>query len=441
MPAETSDIRKVAFASFIGSTLEWYDFFVFGSAAALAFNTLFFPSFSPTAGIIAAFATLAVGFVARPIGGIVFGHYGDRLGRKVMLVLSLTMMGGVTFLIGLLPTYATVGIGAPILLTTLRFLQGFAVGGEWGGASLMVVEHARPANRGFYGSWPQMGIPAALLLASLVMAVVTGLTTPAQFASWGWRLPFLFSGLLLVAGIVIRRKVTESPSFQRLRDAGARQSAPVGVVLARRKRVTALVVGAQAAENSSFYACAVYALSYMTAVRHVPRASALGALMIAAVACLVAQPVFGALSDRIGRKRVYAGGMVFIGLFIVPFFLLVDTGSVALVTLALVLALVLGQSTTQSVQPCLLAEQYEASICYSGVSIAYQFATVIWSGPTPMLAAALFAWSGSWWPLAAYIAAAAVLSVACTVRLREGMGAELGWTDAQAEPAPARVLA
>ncbi len=426
MDVSTSDIRKVALASLIGSTLEWYDFFIFGSAAALVFNTLFFPSYDATTGVIASFATFAVGFIARPIGGIVFGHYGDRLGRKTMLVLSLTMMGGITFVIGLLPTYTSVGIAAPILLTTLRFLQGFAVGGEWGGASLMVVETAPIRTRGFFGSWPQMGIPAALLLSSGAMALVTTLTTPAEFAVWGWRLPFLFSGLLLVVGIVIRRRLAESPSFQRLREAGARQSVPIATVMSRRKKVTALLIGAQAAENSSFFVFAVYTLVYLTGVMHLSRATALNALMIASVACLVMQPVFGALSDRIGRKRVYCGGMVFIGVFIVPYFLLINTGNPVLVTLALTLGLVFGQSSTQSTQTSLLAEQYEASIRYSGVSVAYQFATVVWSGPTPIIAASLFAWSGSWVPLACYIGGAAVLSVVCILPLREAAGASLG---------------
>lgn len=367
---ETHDIRKVALAALVGSTLEWYDFFVFGSAAALVFNTLFFPSVDATTGMIASFATFAVGFIARPIGGIVFGHYGDRLGRKTMLVLSLTMMGGVTFLIGLLPTYGTVGLAAPILLTTLRFLQGFAVGGEWGGASLLVVESAPKARRGFFGSWPQMGVPGALLLASAVMALVTGLTTPAQLMAWGWRIPFLLSGILLIVGILIRSRMSESPSFRKLQQTGARQSLPIATVLARRKKVTLQLIGAQAAENSSFHVFSVWGLFYLTTVVGFSRSGVLVALTIAAAACLVAQPMFGALSDRIGRKRVYAGGMVFIGLFIVPFFLLLGTGNTALVILALTAGMVLGQSSTQSTQPAFVSEQYEAAIRYSGVSVA-----------------------------------------------------------------------
>ena len=433
MQVETGDIRKVALASFVGSALEWYDFFIFGAAAALVFNTLFFPSVNATTGVIASFATFAVGFVARPIGGIVFGHYGDRLGRKTMLVLSLTMMGGVTFLIGLLPTYGQVGLLAPVLLTTLRFVQGFAVGGEWGGASLMVVEHAPRERRGFYGSWPQMGIPAALLLSSGVMATVTHLTTTEQLAAWGWRIPFLLSGLLLVVGIVIRRRLSESPSFRRLQAAGAKQTMPIATVMAQKKRITGLLVVAQAGENASFHVFSVYALLYLTSVVHVERGTALNALMIAAVCCLVAQPIFGSLSDRVGRKAIYAGGTAFIAVFMIPFMLMIGTGSTALITLAMVLGLVFGQATTQATQPSLFAEQYETAIRYSGVSVAYQFATVIWSGPTPLIAAALWAWSGSWWPLAGYITIASVLSVLCALLLREAAGGDLN-------PAPSSTL-
>lgn len=426
MAAATSDIRKVAFAALVGSALEWYDFFIFGAATALVFNKLFFPSFDATTGTIAAFATFAVGFIARPIGGIVFGHYGDRIGRKAMLVLSLTMMGGVTFVIGLLPTYETVGIWAPILLTAIRFLQGFAVGGEWGGASLMVVEHAPDKRRGFFGSWPQMGIPAALLLSSGVMALVNGLMSNEQFLDWGWRIPFLLSGLLLVLGIVIRRNLAESPSFQKLSESNARVKLPIAKVVTQKGRITALIVACQAAENSSFHVFAVYSLVYVTSVLSVPRPVALNALMISAVFCFLAQPVFGALSDRIGRKRVFAGGTIFIGLFIAPFFMMLDTGDTFMITLAMTLGLVFGQSPTQSTQPSLISEQYGADIRYSGVSVAYQVATVIWSGPTPLIAASLWAWTGSWIPIACYIGAAACISVIALLPLREAAGEELG---------------
>lgn len=426
-----SDIRRIAWSSAIGATLEWYDFFIFGSAAALIFNKLFFPAFNPVLGTIASLATFSVGFVARPLGGIVFGHFGDRIGRKAMLVMSLTMMGGVTFLIGLLPTYTSVGIAAPILLTALRFLQGFAVGGEWGGATLMVVEHAPVKMRGAYGSWPQCGIPAALLLSTGVMALTNALTTQEQFASWGWRIPFLLSGVLVAFGIVLRRSVSESPSFRKLQRANAKERLPIATVLKTEKRKTILIIAAQAAENTSFYAIAVYSLVYLTQDLHVPRPHALQALMIGAFLQMVTQPLFGALSDRIGRKRVYMGGMIFIGLFIYPFYALLHTGSYPLIVTAIAIALI-GQGSTQAVQPSLMSEQYHAAIRYSGVSVAYQFATVVWSGPTPILAALVVAWAGSYWPLAAYIVMASIISVLAIIPLREAAGQDLG----RIEPAP-----
>lgn len=423
--AEIADIRRVALASTIGTTLEWYDFFIFASAAALVFSKLFFPTFDPVAGTIASLASFAVGFIARPVGGAVFGHFGDRIGRKAMLVLSLTMMGGVTFLIGLLPTYASAGIAAPILLTVLRFVQGFAVGGEWGGATLMVIEHAPARKRGFYGSWPQMGIPGALILSTGAMAATTALTTPEQFAAWGWRVPFLLSGILVVVGIVIRRRLAESPSIERMRRTHDTPSVPIATLLKRHKRTTFLLVASQAVQCAGFYVVAVYSLVYLTQNLHLPRSDALRALMIAAACTLVAHPTFGALSDRIGRKRVFMGGMIFLGLFIYPYFMLLNTGSYPLIVLAMSLAMAVGEGSVQAAQPSLFAEQYSSGVRYSGVSLAYQLATVSWSGPTPVIAAMLIAWAGGYWPLVGYIIFLAVISVVSIVPLREAAGVEL----------------
>jgi len=420
-----SDIRRVSFASAIGATLEWYDFFIFGSAAALIFNKLFFPAFDPVAGTIASLASFAIGFIARPVGGIVFGHYGDRIGRKAMLVLSLLMMGGVTFLIGLLPTYESIGLGAPILLTTLRFLQGFAVGGEWGGATLMVIEHSPAKKRGFYGAWPQMGISAALILSTGVMALTTALTTAEQFAAWGWRVPFLLSGLLVVVGFIIRRRVSESPSFQKLQRSHTVEKMPIAMVLATQKKRTLQIVAAQAAENTSFFVISVYALVYLTQNLHIGKPLAIRALMIGSFFTLLSQPFFGALSDRIGRKKVYMGGMIFLGAFIFPFFRMLDTGSYPVIVTAITIAMVFGLGSTLSAQPALISEQYPAAIRYSGVSVAYQLATVIWSGPTPILAALFVMWAGGYWLLAAYIVLAAVISVLGIMPLREAAGVEL----------------
>lgn len=432
MTVNSSDIRRVSLASAIGATLEWYDFFIFGSAAALIFNKIFFPAFDPAAGTIAALASFGIGFIARPVGGIVFGHYGDRIGRKAMLVISLMMMGSVTFLIGLLPTYQSIGLGAPILLTVLRFLQGFAVGGEWGGATLMVVEHSPANRRGFYGSWPQMGICAALILSSGVMALTTAMTTPEQFAAWGWRVPFLLSGVLVVAGIVIRRRVSESPSFQKMQRAHTAVKLPIATVFATQKKRTLYIVAAQAAENTSFFVISVYALVYLTQHHHMERPLVLRALLIASFVTMLAQPLFGALSDRIGRKKVYMGGMVFLGAFIFPFFKMLDTGSYPVIVTAMTVAMTFGLGSTLAVQPALISEQYPAAIRYSGVSVAYQLATVIWSGPTPILAAMFVMWAGGYWLLAAYIVLAAVISVLGIMPLREAANVELASLEAGA---------
>jgi len=438
---EIGDIRRVALASAIGSTLEWYDFFIFASAAALIFSKLFFPTFDPVTGTIAALASFAVGFIARPVGGAVFGHFGDRIGRKAMLVLSLTMMGGVTFLIGLLPTYQSVGVAAPIILTVLRFVQGFAVGGEWGGATLMVIEHAPAKKRGFYGAWPQMGIPGALILSTGAMAATTALTTAEQFAAWGWRIPFLLSGILVVVGIVIRRRIAETPSVTRMRRQHETPTVPIATLLKRHKRTTFLLVASQAVQCAAFYVIAVYSLVYLTQNLHMPRGEALQALMIAAACTLVAHPAFGALSDRIGRKKVFMGGMIFLGLFIYPYFLLLNSGSYVLIVIAMSMAMALGEGAVQAAQPSLFAEQYPTQVRYSGVSLAYQLATVSWSGPTPVVAAMLIAWAGGYWTLVAYIVVLAIISVVAIIPLREGAGIELAVLDAEdARAVPASLV-
>ncbi|MVW79469.1 MFS transporter [Bordetella sp. 02P26C-1] len=423
--SDKSDIRRVSLASAIGSTLEWYDFFIFGASAALVFNVLFFPSSDPLAGTIASLASFAVGFIARPLGGVLFGHFGDRIGRKAMLVLSLIMMGGVTFVIGLLPTYESIGIWAPILLTGLRLLQGLAVGGEWGGATLMVVEHAPAKHRGFYGSWPQMGIPAALILSTGVMAAVNAFTTKEEFLAWGWRIPFLLSAILVIVGYFIRKRVSESPSFNRLKSTKAQARLPIATIFKTQKKRVLLMVGSQAAENTSFYIAAVFSLVYLTQTLQIDRSVALRALMIAAAFTLIAQPLFGALSDRIGRKKVFMGGMIFLGLFAFPFFEMLNTRNEFIITVAMVLSLMIGQGSTQAIQPSLFGEQFPAAIRYSGVSVAYQLATVVWSGPTPVLAAMFVVWTGSYWPIAAYVLIAGLISTLCILPLREAAAVEL----------------
>jgi MFS family permease len=312
-----ASIGKVALASFVGTTVEWYDFLLYGTAAALVFNRLFFPAFDPALGTLAALATFAAGFVARPLGGALFGHFGDTRGRESMLVLTLLLMGTATFLVGLLPTYDRVGALAPTLLVALRLCQGIGLGGEWAAAVLLAVEHAPPSKRGFFGSWPQMGAPAGLLLANVLFLAVSSLPEPQLF-SWGWRVPFLLSLVLVIVGLLVRRTVAESPAFARLKAARAQAKRPLLEVLRRHPRPVLLAMGARCAEIGLVTIFSTFILSYATQTLGMPRPSVLMALLIGTAVVLVVIPASGALSDRLGRRKVYLGGALAATLLVLP---------------------------------------------------------------------------------------------------------------------------
>jgi MFS transporter, MHS family, shikimate and dehydroshikimate transport protein len=401
-------IRTVALASLIGTTIEWYDFFLYGTAAALVFNRLYFPTFDPLAGTLAAFGTYAVGFLARPIGGIVIGHYGDRIGRKSMLILTLIIMGVATFGIGLLPTYAQIGAWAPVALVVLRLAQGFGVGGEWGGAVLMAVEHAPPGARGFYGSWPQIGVPAGLLLSTAVFVGFARLPEE-QFLSWGWRVPFLLSILLVGVGLIIRVRVLETPAFTRVKAARTEARRPIVEVLRTHPKEVLLAMGLRFAENGAFYIYTVFVLVYGTQKAGIHRQTVLNGILIAAACALVAIPVCGALSDRVGRRPVYLFGACVTGLFAYPLFWLLDTGSTPLVWLALVVALVFAHSPMYGPQAAFLCELFGTRVRYSGASLGSQLASVIAGGLSPFIATALLPYGRG--ALASYIIAMAVVTI------------------------------
>ena len=408
------EIRKVAFASFIGTAIEWYDFFLYGTAASLVFPALFFPDFSETAGTLLALSTYAVGFVARPVGGIVFGHYGDRIGRKSMLVLSLLVMGVATALIGFLPTFAQIGVLAPLLLVTLRFAQGIGVGGEWGGAVLMAVEHAPRGRRGFYGSWPQMGVPAGLFSGTLVFLAATTYLPEA----WGWRVPFLLSFALIAVGLFIRLRLLESPAFSQVKESGTEANMPIIDVLRTYPKNVLLAMGMRFAENGTFYITTVFVLTYITATLGLEQGVGLRGVIIASAIGLITIPFFGALSDRVGRRPVYLFGAVFSILFALPFFWLLNTEASPLIWLAIILGFNVGHDAMYGPQAAFFSELFGTRVRYSGASLGYQLASVLAGGFAPLIAVALLAAYG-YGAVAAYMAAMALLTTVSVILAAE----------------------
>lgn len=425
-------LRKVVAASMIGTTIEWYDFFLYGTAAALVFNKLFFPASEPLVGTMLAFATYALGFVARPLGGIVFGHFGDRIGRKKLLMLSLMLMGGATVLIGCLPTHAQVGVWAPAMLVALRLIQGFAVGGEWGGAVLIVAEHGDAARRGLWASFPQAGVAGGSLLASGMLAAMAAFQTEADFLAWGWRVPFLLSAVLIGVGWWIRSTVEESPTFQAVaKEAAALEKAPTLEAIRTRPRELLIGGGLKFAENISYYVITVFSITYVTQAVGLSRSVALNAILVASAIHCVLIPMFGALSDRIGRRPVYAFGAFGMAFWAFAFFLLLDTADPLLITAACVGALVF-HGAMYGPQAAFLAEMFPTRMRYSGVSLAYQVTSIFAGSLAPLIAAALLQATGSGTPIAIYVAVASVITGIAALLARETRGKTFSQIDAEA---------
>ncbi len=426
----------------VGTTVEWYDFFLFGSAAALVFPAVFFPNSEALQGTLLAFATYGVGFFARPVGGLVFGHYGDKIGRKKLLVTSLLMMGIGTFLIGLLPSFATIGIGAPLLLVFLRIVQGFAVGGEWGGAVLIVSEHTPPGRRGFFASLPQAGVPAGNLLAIAVLAILAAVQSDEAFLSWGWRIPFLLSGVLVIIGLYVRLAVAESPIFLEAKKSaeakGTPERAPILEVFRHSWREVLIAMGARFAENAGYYIITAFVLTYVGTYLDLDTGLVLNALLIASAVHFVAIPLWGALSDRLGRRPVYLFGAVGTGLWAFAFFALLDTRSFGGIVAATTVGLVL-HAAMYGPQAAFFSELFGTRVRFSGVSVGYQLASVFAGGLAPFIAVALLAAFDSPIPVAIYVVAGSVLTVVAVLAAKETQYRDLVELKDVDRPVPARV--
>ena len=421
----TTPLRRVVMASMIGTTIEWYDFFLYNSAAALVFNRLFFPQYDPLTGTLLAFATYALGFVARPLGGIVFGHFGDRIGRKRLLMLSLILMGVATVLIGMLPTYAQIGIAAPAALIALRLMQGFAVGGEWGGAVLMAAEHGDAARRGFWASWPQAGVAAGFLLSAGMLAAINGMLSEADFLAWGWRVPFLASFVLVAVGWYIRNRVTESRLFETaLEEAEAPPRMPALEVFRERPKAVLLGAGLRVGENISYYILTAFSLTFLVEISEESRALALNALLAGAAVQFFAIPSFAALSDRIGRRTVYAFGAFGLAAWSFALFPLLASGDNLSIVAALVVGLVL-HGAMYGPQAAFITELFPTRIRYSGVSIAYQLTSIVAGSLAPIIALTLYRHYDSAIPVALYVAVTCTVSGVSALLARETRGVEL----------------
>jgi MFS transporter, MHS family, shikimate and dehydroshikimate transport protein len=419
-----SRMNSIVFASCFGTIIEWYDFLIYATAATLVFNKAFFPTFDPLASTLAALGTYAVGFLGRPLGGALFGHFGDRLGRKSMLVLTLFIMGLSTFCIGLLPTYASIGVLAPILLIVLRIVQGVGLGGEWGGASLTVLEHAPAEKRGFYASFVQIGFPIGLVLASLVFALVTKLPD-AEFASYGWRIPFLISIVLLGVGTFVRARVPETPVFERLKKRDGLSRNPVGEAVGKNTRTFLIAVGLKLSEVSWVYLLTVFVVGYATTRLGLPKPMMLDAVMYAALLELVSLPLFGWLSDRIGRRPLYILGALFTIAFAFPLFWMVESKSTALIFAAVMIAMNFGHGMMFGPESAYFPELFGSRVRYSGASIGFQVSAAIGGGFAPIFATAMAGYFGGTTGVSIMMIVLALITLAAALAARETRGSPL----------------
>ena len=420
----SAQLRKAVIASTIGTTIEWYDFFIYGTAAGLVFAKLYFPNEDPLTGTLAAFGTYFIGFVGRPIGAAIFGHYGDRIGRKATLIATLLVMGIATFLIAFVPTYQSIGIWGAVILTVLRMIQGIGVGGEWGGSVLLAMEWARHHDhRGLVASWPQFGVPCGLFLSNLAVLAFSAWSGD-EFATWGWRVPFALSIILVGVGLWIRLGILETPVFRRLVATNKIERAPLLEVVKKQPKEIILSALVRMAEQAPFYIFTAFIFAYAVNTLHLPRDLILTAVLVAACVSFISIPLSGHISDRIGRRNMYLIGAATVGVFGFVYFAMVDTAIPALVFIAIVLSLI-PHDMQYGPQAALIAEAFTPRLRYSGSSLGYQLASIIAGGPAPLIATALFAAYQSGYAIAVYIAACAVISLLAAAFMPDYTGKDI----------------
>lgn len=417
--------KKVLIASLIGSSIEWFDYFLYGTVAALVFNQMFFHSDDPAVGLMLAYASFALAFFIRPLGGVIFSHIGDKIGRKKTLVLTLSLMGGATVLMGFLPTYDNIGTAAPILLIILRLIQGIGLGGEWGGALLLAVEYAPKNRRGFFGSIPQMGVTIGMLLGTLALSIMTLLPEEA-FLSWGWRVPFILSALLVFFGLWIRKGIDETPSFKKAQEKGEIAKIPFVETMRSHWKEVLIAVGAKVVETAPFYIFGTFIVSYATTQLGFSRTVTLNAVTIATIITTILIPIMGKLSDKVGRKKLYVGGTILMMLYAFPYFWLLHQGSAFLLVVATILGLGIIWAPITAVLGTMFSEIFKSNVRYTGITLGYQIGAALAGGTAPLVATALLnAYDNSYVPVALYIMLAAAISLIAISSVRDRSNQDL----------------